>query len=86
MSNSSNSNGNKPTARPCSMCGQMLEPFVHGCLTDFDGKTTPCYGFGHYCPAQSRAYENRLKEIASLPQSQQTEARKMADYMNAWGS
>lgn len=79
---------NKPAPRPCSMCGEMLKPFMHGTTTDSNYNTVNHYMFGHTCPAQSKAYDNRIKEIrnSGMDVGQQYNARQAAGMMNSWGS
>jgi hypothetical protein len=79
----------KPADRTCSMCGNTLHAEVHGYTIDKDFNTVPCYMFGHICPAQTKAYNDRIKSInqnASMNDEQKRNATEMAGYMNAWGS
>ena len=75
-------------SRACSMCGQMLTPFVHGTTIDSNYNTVNLYMTGHNCPAQRKKYEARLNEISnsSMNAEQQANATMMAGYMNAWGN
>jgi len=80
---------NEQTTRTCSKCGNVLHATVHGYTIDKDFNTVPCYYFGHICPAQIKAYNDRIKSInqnVSMNDEQKRNATRMAGYMNAWGS
>lgn len=79
----------KPAPRPCSKCGEMLQPFVMGTSIDSNYNTVTNYGFGHNCPKQHKAYTDRIKEIDNsigMNADQKANARYAAGYMNAWGA
>lgn len=77
-----------PASRPCSKCGQILEPRPMGTTFDSSYNTVSHYVFGHNCPKQLEAYDNRIKEIenSSMNTQQKTNAKYAAGFMNAWAS
>ncbi len=84
-----NQTDNRPAPRPCSQCGELLQPFLQGTSINSDYTTRYHWGFGHYCPKQAARYDSRIKEIKNsftMSGEQKHNAVQMAGYMNAWGS
>ena len=73
----------KPATRPCSRCGQELEPKLVGYID-----SEPWYTYAHACPKLAQEYRDRIREIANnsgFTNEKKAEEIYRAGLMNSMG-